>query len=423
MSTPHIAAEMGDFAKTVLMPGDPLRAQFIAETFLQDVRQVTSVRGMLGFTGTYEGRPISVMGSGMGMPSIGIYSYELYKFYGVENIVRIGSAGSYTDKARLFDVVLASGAVSESSYAKTQSGFEGHITFPSRELNEKLRASAEKLGIRLIEGNIHSSDVFYRQPSDAKPTYWEKLRDEQGCLCVEMESFALFANAPADHLGQLCLPRDHHRRAAPEELHRHDEGGPGRRVLKIRQGGPISARIRASEILPPWYPPFRQNFPVNRALAAKRLAHSRRKISLYVSCPSALVSRAGRIKKECFAMSELTREEKQAAMSELTREEKQALIRAAFEARTHAVAPYSHFAVGAALRSADGRVFTGCNIENAALTPTSCAERTALFSAVSQGVTHFTDIAVVGAKMGEVNTLVTSHPCHLPLRGLPAGAV
>ena len=205
MSTPHIAAEMGDFAKTVLMPGDPLRAQFIAETFLQDVRQVTSVRGMLGFTGTYEGRPISVMGSGMGMPSIGIYSYELYKFYGVENIVRIGSAGSYTDKARLFDVVLASGAVSESSYAKTQSGFGGHITFPSRELNEKLRASAEKLGIRLIEGNIHSSDVFYRQPSDAKPTYWEKLRDEQGCLCVEMESFALFANAQVLGKQAACL--------------------------------------------------------------------------------------------------------------------------------------------------------------------------------------------------------------------------
>ena len=205
MSTPHIAAEMGDFAKTVLMPGDPLRAQFIAETFLQDVRQVTSVRGMLGFTGTYEGRPISVMGSGMGMPSIGIYSYELYKFYGVENIVRIGSAGSYTDKARLFDVVLAAGAVSESSYARTQSGFEGHITFPSRELNEKLRASAAKLGIPLIEGNIHSSDVFYRQPSDAKPTYWEKLRDEQGCVCVEMESFALFANAQVLGKHAACL--------------------------------------------------------------------------------------------------------------------------------------------------------------------------------------------------------------------------
>ena len=205
MSTPHIAAEMGDFAKTVLMPGDPLRAQFIAETFLQDVRQVTGVRGMLGFTGTYEGRPISVMGSGMGMPSIGIYSYELFKFYGVENIVRIGSAGRYPDKAKLFDVVLAAGAVSESSYARTQSGFEGHITFPSRELNEKLRASAAKLGIPLIEGNIHSSDVFYRQPSDAKPTYWEKLRDEQGCVCVEMESFALFANAQVLGKHAACL--------------------------------------------------------------------------------------------------------------------------------------------------------------------------------------------------------------------------
>ena len=205
MSTPHIAAEPGDFAKTVLMPGDPLRAQFIAETFLKDVRRVTAVRGMLGFTGTYEGRPISVMGSGMGMPSIGIYSYELFKFYGVDNIIRIGSAGSYTEKAKLFDVVLATGAVSESSYAKTQSGFEGHITFPSQELNNKLRASAAEQGIPLIEGNIHSADVFYRQPSDEKPTYWEKLRDQQGCVCVEMESFALFANAQVLGKHAACL--------------------------------------------------------------------------------------------------------------------------------------------------------------------------------------------------------------------------
>ena len=177
MSTPHISAEKGDFAKTVLMPGDPLRAKFIADTFLQDVRQVTGVRGMLGFTGTYQGRPISVMGSGMGMPSIGIYSYELFKFYDVDNIIRIGSAGSYTEKAKLFDVVLSTGAVSESNYARVQSGFEGDITLPSQSLNDKLRASAAKQGIPLIEGNIHSSDVFYRQPSDEKPTYWEKLRD------------------------------------------------------------------------------------------------------------------------------------------------------------------------------------------------------------------------------------------------------
>ena len=152
MSTPHINAEKGDFAKTVLMPGDPLRAKFIADTFLKDVRQVTGVRGMLGF-----------------------------------------------------DTVLATGAVSESNYARVQSGFEGDITQPSQSLNDKLRASAAKQGIPLIEGNIHSSDVFYRQPSDAKPTYWEKLRDERGCLCVEMESFALFANAQVLGKNAACL--------------------------------------------------------------------------------------------------------------------------------------------------------------------------------------------------------------------------
>ena len=205
MSTPHIAAEMGDFAKTVLMPGDPLRAQFIAETFLQDVRQVTGVRGMLGFTGTYEGRPISVMGSGMGMPSIGIYSYELYTQYGVESIIRIGSAGSYTEKARLFDVVLATGAYSESSYAATQSGDSSDIQRPSEALNAALRRSAGAQGIPLIEGIIHSSDVFYRQPSDQKPTYWERLRDEKGCLAVEMESFALFHNAKVLGKHAACL--------------------------------------------------------------------------------------------------------------------------------------------------------------------------------------------------------------------------
>ena len=197
MSTPHNRAENGDFAKTVLMPGDPLRAKFIAETFLEDPRLVTDVRGMYGYTGTYQGRPISVMGSGMGMPSIGIYSYELYTQYGVENIIRIGSAGSYTDKAKLFDVVLATGAYSESNYDDIQT--------PSAALNDALRASAKAAGIPLIEGNIHSSDVFYRQPSDAKPTYWEKLRDEKGCLAVEMESFALFHNARVLGKRAACL--------------------------------------------------------------------------------------------------------------------------------------------------------------------------------------------------------------------------
>ena len=205
MSTPHNRAENGDFAKTVLMPGDPLRAQFIAQTFLESPRLVTDVRGMLGYTGTYHGRPVSVMGSGMGMPSIGIYSYELYTQYGVENIIRIGSAGSYTAKARLFDVVLATGAYSESNYAATQSGDTADIQYPSAALNDALRRSAAAQNIPLIEGVIHSSDVFYREPDGGKPLYWERLRDEKGCLCVEMESFALFHNAKVLGKNAACL--------------------------------------------------------------------------------------------------------------------------------------------------------------------------------------------------------------------------
>lgn len=205
MSTPHNRAENGDFAKTVLMPGDPLRAKFIAETFLEAPRLVTDVRGMLGYTGTYAGKPVSVMGSGMGMPSIGIYSYELYTQYGVDNIIRIGSAGSYTEKAKIFDVVLATGAYSESSYAMVQSGDPDDIQYPSKALNEALRASAQAQGIPLLEGVIHSGDVFYREPSDAKPTYLERLRDEKGCLCVEMESFALFHNAKVLGKNAACV--------------------------------------------------------------------------------------------------------------------------------------------------------------------------------------------------------------------------
>ena len=157
---------------------------------------------MLGYTGTYRGTPVSVMGSGMGMPSIGIYSYELFTQYDVENIIRIGSAGSYSERAKVYDVVLATAAFSESSFAKTQSGFEGNMTHPSEELNEKLRASAAKLGMPLIEGVIHSSDVFYRED---KTPYWQRLRDEYGCLAVEMESFALFHNAAVTGRRAACL--------------------------------------------------------------------------------------------------------------------------------------------------------------------------------------------------------------------------
>ena len=205
MSTPHNEAKKGQFAKTVLMPGDPLRAKFIAETFLENPVQVNGVRGMLGYTGTYKGKEISVMGGGMGMPSIGIYSYELFTEYDVDKIIRIVSAGSYSNELKLYDVVLVTGAVSESTYAKVQSGYEDDITYPSKELTEELRNAAKELNIPVKEGYAHSSDVFYRQPSDAKPAYWEKLRDERGCLCVEMESFALFHNANVTGKQAACL--------------------------------------------------------------------------------------------------------------------------------------------------------------------------------------------------------------------------
>ena len=138
-----IRVQDAEIAKIVLMPGDPLRAKHVAEHYLENPVCFNTVRNMLGFTGTYKGKQISVMGSGMGMPSIGIYSYELYSQYGVENIIRIGSAGSYTDKAKLFDVVLATGAYSESSFALTQSGDTDDLQLPSAELNDALRAAGD----------------------------------------------------------------------------------------------------------------------------------------------------------------------------------------------------------------------------------------------------------------------------------------
>lgn len=202
MATPHNEAEKGQIARTVLMPGDPLRAEFIANTFLENVKKFNGVRNMFGFTGAYKGKEVSVMGSGMGMPSIGIYSYELYSQYDVENIIRIGSAGSYCEEAKVYDVVLATEAYSESSFAKTQSGYDKDKTYPSVELNDAIRESANRLGIDLHEGCIHSSDVFYRED---KSPYYKALHDEKGCLAVEMESFALFHNAAVLGRRAACL--------------------------------------------------------------------------------------------------------------------------------------------------------------------------------------------------------------------------
>lgn len=198
--TPHNEAKIGDIASTVIMPGDPLRAKFIAEKYLTDYKLVNSVRNMLAYTGYYQGKLVTVMASGMGMPSIGIYSYELYKFYNVENIIRIGSCGAYTDKLNLYDVILVNNAYSESSFAKVQNGENNNILSSSEELNNKIIEIAKKNNIDLKIGTIHSSDVFYAENNNFK-----KLYEEHNCLAVEMESFALFHNANVLNKKASCL--------------------------------------------------------------------------------------------------------------------------------------------------------------------------------------------------------------------------
>jgi len=198
--TPHINAKAGDIAKTVLMPGDPLRAKFIAENYLEDVTCFNSVRNMLGFTGTYKGKKVSVMGSGMVMPSIGIYSYELFNFYDVDNIIRIGSAGGIADHVKLRDIVIAMGASTNSNYAaqyKLPGTFAPIADFG---LLRKAVETAEKLGIKTVVGNVLSSDTFYDDNKEAN-SLWRKMN----ILCVEMEAAALYMNAARAGKKALCI--------------------------------------------------------------------------------------------------------------------------------------------------------------------------------------------------------------------------
>lgn len=202
MPTPHNNAVKGDFAKTVLMPGDPLRAKFIAETFLTDSRLVNNVRGVQGYTGTYKGVPVSVMASGMGMPSIGIYSHELYTQYGVENIIRVGSAGAMTDKLKLRDIVAGMSTYTNSSYGSTFH-FSGTLApCCSYELLTKAVEAGKKLGQSIVPGPIFSSDAFYEQGGyETASSQLAKL----GVLCVEMEAYALYLNAAAAGKNALAL--------------------------------------------------------------------------------------------------------------------------------------------------------------------------------------------------------------------------
>ncbi len=204
--TPHIKATSADFAKTVLMPGDPLRSKFVAETFLENPRLVNNVRGIQGYTGTYKGVPVTVMASGMGMPSIGIYSYELYNFFGVENIIRIGSAGGLADDVQLRDVLIGMGACTNSAYQDQYKLNGNYAPIASFDLLREAVKEAEELGVRYQVGNLLSSDVFYH----ADPNFndgWYKM----GVLGVEMEAAALYINAAkaGKRALAICTVSDH----------------------------------------------------------------------------------------------------------------------------------------------------------------------------------------------------------------------
>lgn len=204
--TPHINASPEDFAKTVLMPGDPLRSQFIAKNFLENAKLVNNVRGIQGYTGTYKGERVSVMASGMGMPSIGIYSYELYNFFGVENIMRIGSVGAMSENVKVRDIIIAMGTSTTTNFA-VQYNLEG--TFAPIADYKMMKAAieeAEKIGARYAVGNLLSSDIFYNANADAQKK-WQKL----GILGVEMEAAALYMNAAYAGKSALaiCTVSDH----------------------------------------------------------------------------------------------------------------------------------------------------------------------------------------------------------------------
>lgn len=187
--TPHISAKVGDFAKTVLMPGDPLRAKFIVDHYLEDVTLVNPVRGVNGYTGTYKGKKVSVMASGMGMPSMGIYSYELFHFYDVDNIIRIGSAGSMQKDLKIRDIAFAMGACTNSSFARQFELPGDFAPIASFELLQKAVEVAQKMKVRYKVGNFLSSDTFYDESQSTMD--WAKM----GVLCVEMEAAALYMNA------------------------------------------------------------------------------------------------------------------------------------------------------------------------------------------------------------------------------------
>ncbi len=218
MPTVHNRAEAGEIARVVLLCGDPLRARMIAREFFTGAETFNEVRNMLGYTGQWKGVRLSVMGSGMGCPSIGIYSHELYWKYGADTILRVGSCGAFSEKVAMNDILLAESSYSESSYAMTYSGYEGHTVYPSVHMNGLALENAARLGIRLICAKIHTTDCFYRMDREAN----FKIRDQFGCVAEDMESFGLFHNAAVagKQAASLLTVSDHsltHEKATAQE--------------------------------------------------------------------------------------------------------------------------------------------------------------------------------------------------------------
>ncbi|MFV0249905.1 MAG: purine-nucleoside phosphorylase [Bacilli bacterium] len=198
--TPHIKAKKEEIAKTVIMPGDPVRTKLIAEKYLTDYKLVNDVRNILAYTGYYKNKLVTIMASGMGIPSMGIYSYELFKFYDVDNIIRVGTSGSYSEQLNVRDLFLVEKSYSDSTYGLVQSGDTSNFKFSSKLLNDKIKTIALEKNINILEGTIYCSEVFYKQNENFK-----EVKEKYGCQCVEMESFSLFHNAQVLNKQASCI--------------------------------------------------------------------------------------------------------------------------------------------------------------------------------------------------------------------------
>lgn len=224
--TAHNEAKKEEIAKTVIMPGDPLRAKYIADTYLKNVKQVNKVRNMFAYTGTYNNKEITVMGSGMGMPSIGIYSYELFKFYDVDTIIRVGSAGSYVENINVKDIILVDSAYSDSNYAYVQNGYLLNNIKSDDEINDKIEKTANRLNIPILKTNIYSSDVFYHDEDNG-------FAKKNNLSAVEMESFALFHNAKVLKKKAACILTISDSFVTKEELSSNDRQNSFDEMIKL----------------------------------------------------------------------------------------------------------------------------------------------------------------------------------------------